>query len=466
MKKIIVRIRKLSEQSINKIRNERLKRNILQAIPFWVASLITGLLAVFYTQAFAKTEELTAIIFHYHSWLLFIISPVCFFSARWIVKKFAPFSRGSGIPQVMAAIELATPKQDKKIKKLLGLKIIIIKIASSIIMAFGGGAVGKEGPIIHIAGSVFRKINDLLPDWWPKISRRNMILTGAAAGLAAAFNTPLGGIVFAVEELTKIHLSYFKTAIFTAVIIAGLTVQSLLGSYLYLGFPSVTSLSSYIIFGVMLVAIIAGLAGSGMGKIMWFIFKWKAKFKKEHYHIIYLLFCSLIIASLAYFVSENVLGSGKSLMMSTLFTNDKYSHWYMPLLRIVGTILSFTTGAAGGVFAPALSGGGSVGSVISGWFMLSASDTNLMILVGMVAFLTGVTRTPFTSAIIVLEMTDRNNLILYLMMAGIIASFVSMIIDKHSLYDYLKTQYIHEIQQEEQEEENVKIIKKQPASET
>ena len=81
-------------------------------------------------------------------------------------------------------------------------------------MVVGGGVIGREGPTIQIAGSVFRKINQWLPEWWPKISKKNMIMTGAAAGLAAAFNTPLGGIVFAVEELTKTHISYFKTAIF------------------------------------------------------------------------------------------------------------------------------------------------------------------------------------------------------------------------------------------------------------
>jgi len=212
-----------------------------------------------------------------------------------------------------------------------------------------------------------------------------------------------------------------------------------MGSYLYLGFPAVTSLSSYILFGVALVAIIAGLMGSGMAKVIWFIFKWKATFKKELHHIIYLLVCSLTIASIAYFVSEGILGSGKSLMISSL----------MPILRILGPILSFTTGAAGGVFAPGLSGGGSIGSVISGWFSLSPSDTNLMILAGMVAFLTGITRAPFTSAILVLEMTDRSNLILHLMMAGLIASFISKLVDKHSLYDYLRDQYIREVQHEE-----------------
>ncbi len=276
-----------------------------------------------------------------------------------------------------------------------------------------------------------------------------MIVTGAAAGLAAAFNTPLGGIVFAVEELTKSHMNTFKASIFTGVIIAGLTVQSWLGSYLYLGFPNVANVTYSMLFAVALVALIAGIVGSGMARIMWLIFKWKAKFTTDKQHLGYLLFCSLTIASLAYFVNESMLGSGKALMTSSLFAADKYSHWYMPILRTIGPILSFTTGASGGVFAPGLSAGGTIGSVFSGWFQFSASDTNLMILAGMTAFLTGITRAPFTSAILVLEMTDRNNLILHLMLAAIVANFVSVLIDRHSLYDYLKQQYLEEILEDE-----------------
>jgi H+/Cl- antiporter ClcA len=117
----------------------------------------------------------------------------------------------------------------------------------------------------------------------------------------------------------------------------------------------------------------------------------------------------------------------------------------MPLLRIVGPVFSFTTGASGGVFAPALSAGASIGATISGWLHLAASNTNLLVLSGMVGFLTGVTRTPFTSAILVLEMTDRHNVIFHLMLAGMVASLVAMIVDRHSFYDHLKYQYLREI---------------------
>ena len=443
------KVRRAAKRAFDKIRNEKVRHNLLQAIPFWVASLITGLLAVLYTRLFALAEKGTSYIVHTHFWMLFIVTPLCFLMAWWVVRRWAPFARGSGIPQVMAAIELATPKYNEKVNRLLNLKIIVVKIISSLIMALGGGIIGREGPTIQVAGSIFRKINEWLPAWWPRISKRNMIMTGAAAGLAAAFNTPLGGIVFAVEELTRTHISYFKTALFTAVIIAGLTAQAMLGPYLYLGYPDVSNLSNYIFLGVLLVAVLAGLAGSIMSRWMLKIFRWKDGFRATRQHVFYVLGAALVVASLAYFIDERALGSGKQLMTTALFTQDKYNPWYMPLLRIVGSVFSFTTGASGGVFAPALSTGASIGATLSGWMHLSATDTNLLILSGMVAFLTGVTRTPFTSAILVLEMTDRHNVIFHLMLAGMVASLVAMLIDKHSFYDHLKYQYMHEVMKDE-----------------
>ncbi|HVM88146.1 MAG TPA: chloride channel protein [Puia sp.] len=446
--KLILRIRKRIKNVFDKIGNDKLKQNLLQAVPFWIASLLTGLVAVLYARLFFLAERGTSYVFGHFAWAFFIITPACFIIAWLLVKKFAPYSRGSGIPQVMASIELANPRNNDKVNKFLSLRVMIVKIISSLFMVFGGGVIGREGPTIQVAGSIFRKVNQWLPAWWPKISKRNMIMTGAAAGLAAAFNTPLGGIVFAVEELTKTHINYFKTAIFSAVIISGLTAQALLGPYLYLGYPTVNNLSPYIFLGVMCVAIITGLAGSGSGKIILWIIKWKSTFKKRSHVFLFVFLCGFIIAALAFYVNKIALGSGKELMANALFSSPKYLPWYSPLLRIGGSILSFTSGGAGGIFAPSLSAGASIGSVFAEWMHLSDANTNLLILAGMVGFLTGITRTPFTSAIIVLEMTDRHNLIFYLMFAGMISSIVAAIIDRHSFYDHLKVQYMHEVMHE------------------
>lgn len=449
MLKIFVLIRQSLKKSFDNIRNEQLKHNLLQAIPFWIGSVITGFFAVLYAQLFAWGENLMNFIFNWHAWMIFLIAPIGFVLSWWLVKEFAPNAKGSGIPQVMAAVELANPKEHKKIRSLLSLKIIVFKIVSSVVLVIGGGAIGREGPTIQIAGSVFRKVNEYLPDWWPKISKKNMIMTGAAAGLAAAFNTPLGGIVFAVEELSKTHINYFKTALFTAVIIAGLTAQTLAGSYLYLGYPKTNDVSLMVMFPIVLVAATAGIMASQLSVIMLTINGWKKRtLKTDKANVVFLIICALIIASIAYFINREILGSGKEIMERVLFTKDKHEDWYVPVLRMLGPALSFTSGGAGGIFAPALSAGASIGSVISGLIHLTPNETNVVVLGGMVAFLTGITRAPFTSAIIVLEMTDRHSLIFHLMLAGMVSSIASILVSRHSLYDVLKVNFLTELRKE------------------
>ena len=444
--KIRLRIKRLYESSTN----EQLKLNILRAIPFWFASLVTGLVAVFYSKVFLLAENRADKWFTSIPWLIFLVTPACFLIAWWLVTRFEKYAGGSGIPQVMAAIELANPRDNEKVRKLLSLRVVVIKIISSFFMILGGGVIGREGPTIQIAGSIFRKVNQWLPDWWPKISKRNMIMTGAAAGLAAAFNTPLGGIVFAIEELTKTHISYFRTALFTAVIIAGLTAQALFGPYLYLGYPVIKNLSVYIFLGVISVAMLSGIAGSITGRILLALANLRSRMHKNGTAVVFVLICGLLVALLGYLGHMELIGSGKGIMTRVLFSVDKYLPWYVPLVRITGSIISFSTGAAGGIFAPALSSGACIGSVLSGWMKLNDSNTNLLILSGMVGFLTGITRTPFTSSIIVLEMTDRHNLIFYLMLAGMFAGMISLLVDKHSLYDRLKVRYLREIELDDQ----------------
>ena len=445
MHPILRYIRKKLKNSFDNIRNEQLKHNLLQAIPFWIGSVITGAFAVLYALIFSWGEKLLDLIFKWNAWTIFILTPTAFVLSWWLVKRYAPYAKGSGIPQVMAAIELANPKEHSKIPTLLSLRILFIKIISSTIMVIGGGAIGREGPTIQVAGSVFRKVNELLPAWWPKISKKNMIMTGAAAGLAAAFNTPLGGIVFAVEELAKTHINYFKTALFSAVIIAGLTAQTLAGSYLYLGYPKTNDVSLWIILPIILVSATSGIFASHLSDIMLKITAWKKRLKTDKQHVLFLIGTALIISSIAFFINREILGSGKEIMERVLYTENKHEDWYVPFLRMIGPALSFTSGGAGGIFAPALSAGASIGSVISGWIHLTDNETNVVILTGMVAFLTGITRAPFTAAIIVLEMTDRHSLIFYLMLAGMTSSLASLLVGRYSLYERIKNGILSEL---------------------
>ena len=118
--------------------------------------------------------------------------------------------------------------------------------------------------------------------------------------------------------------------------------------------------------------------------------------KKRIQQLSIVLGCALVVAVIIYFFfGTEAMGSGKSIMERTLFTDQKKVEWYLPLIRIVGLVFSFSFGGAGGVFAPSLSIGASIGAVVSDLLRLTEGNANLLILVGMTGFLTAVTRAPF-----------------------------------------------------------------------
>ncbi|MCB9201490.1 MAG: chloride channel protein [Flavobacteriales bacterium] len=441
---LFAKIRIYIKKRFDSISNNKLKSNLLQALPFWIGSLVTGIVAVIYAKLFLLAEEATIYFFDLNKYILFILTPLCFFASWWIVNKYAPHAKGSGIPQISAGIELANPRKYHLVSHFASMKVIAVKVLSSLIMVLGGGLIGREGPTIQISASIFKKINDLLPKWYPKISKKNMLITGVASGLAAAFNTPLGGIVFTIEELTKIHFNYFKSALISGVIISGLTALNILGPYLYVGYPKVDNTSYWVVIPVVITALITGYFSGYMGKLILKIIRKKNTLNRRK-TILFCIVGGLLIATVGFFVGNYTFGSGKDIIQETLFTNEKYVDWYIPFVRFFGSVISFVNGAAGGIFAPSLSIGASIGSVISGILELPASDSNLVILCGMVGFLTGITRSPFTSSILVLEMTTAENSIFYLMISALIANLIASVADKYSLYEHLKEDYLEDV---------------------
>ncbi len=280
----------------------------------------------------------------------------------------------------------------------------------------------------------------------PLFPGRIMLVTGGASGLAAAFNTPLGGIVFVVEELTKTHLTYFRTAVFASVIISGMTAQALLGPYLYLGYPRISPVGYSFIGVVILAGALAGWAGSMMTKVLLRIGDWKSRYiKNTRQQVAFVGMLGLLFAVLIYFAGQESGGSGKDIMNRLLFSADKQVRWYEFPARFLGPILSYHSGGAGGVFATSLSAGATLGAGLAELLGLAADHYNLMILVSMVGYLTGVTRSPFTSAILVLEMTDRHSAIFYLLLAAMTANLIGYYVDRKSFYEHVKEQFLNSV---------------------
>jgi H+/Cl- antiporter ClcA len=272
-----------------------------------------------------------------------------------------------------------------------------------------------------------------------------MIITGAGAGLAAAFNTPLGGIVFSIEELSKSHISRYRTQLFTAIIIAGLTAQYLLGTYLYIGYPEAGSDNFFVFVLLLLVSFLCALLSNLVSSIILSVLSWKKRLSPFASTYILPVVLGLLFATLVYLFGSVVMGSGKEIINESIFSPNYEVHWYTPLLRSLGPILSFSTEAATGIFAPSLSAGASVGAVVADLFQIYHKEANVLILGGMAAFLTGITRSPFTSAILVFEMTNSHDLIFYLLFAAMIANVISYAINQHSFYELIKKRILVEL---------------------
>jgi H+/Cl- antiporter ClcA len=425
--------------------NSIIKNQILQFLPFLIASFLTGTVAFLYSRLFSYTEELSLYIFEINRSYIFFSAPICFLISWWLVKRFAPYARGSGIPQVMASIELAKPRSNYIIETFLGVKIIFIKVASSAVKVLGGGILGREGPTIQISSSIFYLVQKWVPKWWMPVSQKNILIAGAASGLAAAFNTPLGGIIFAIEELSKFHIKYSKSPLFIAVIIAGLTAQGFGGSYLYLAYPKIDFTGWNVALGLILVSVISGYFGSKMCVILLRFMNYFNSIKNRRNEIGLVLLSSFFVAACIYFFGAEAMGSGKEIMVRTLFTTSKTVEWYLPFIRMIGLVTSFGIGGAGGVFAPSLSAGACFGALIAQLLHFTGGNADALILIGMTAFLTGVTRAPFTSAIIIFEMTDRHSIIFFLLLSAIIANVIAYYVDRHPFYEQLKANYIQEV---------------------
>ncbi|MCB9169659.1 MAG: chloride channel protein [Flavobacteriales bacterium] len=444
-----VRISAWLERWRERVKSSRAKDLFLLSLPYQVAAVLTSLIAVGFAQLFHLIEELNLWILGLHPYLVLASAPFGFLLSWWLVRRFSPMAAGSGIPQLTAAIEVANDRTGDRSWKFLNLRIILVKMASSLAMVLGGGAVGREGPTIQIAGSVYRTVHKVLPPFWPKVSRRVMLITGGAAGLSAAFNTPLGGIVFAVEELTRTHIAQFRTAVLTAVIIAGMTAQWLLGPYLYLGYPKLEPVGFSFMYKVLLIGVLAGAGGALFCRGLLVLDKFKRSLASDRGQVMYVLAAALAFSVLFLLTGTRVLGSGKSLLESYLFDPEMHSSATDVLMRFLSPLVSFSAGGAGGIFAPALTAGATVGGFIAQFFDPSRGEFNVMVLAGMVAFLTGVTRSPFTSAILVLEMTDRHSAIFQLMYAASFGYVAAFAFDRKSYYEHMKERLLHNLRSED-----------------
>lgn len=413
----------------------------LQSLGLWIAAITVGFLSVGYAYAFRFVETQFEIYLTSDPKIVFVCAPVFFLIAWWLVYRYAPEASGSGIPQVMAATELEYEGENRKfIDRLLSIRTAVVKIISSLFCLAGGGAIGREGPTLQVSAVIFHSIGKYVRRLYPDSHEQTWVIAGAAAGLASAFNTPLGGIVYAIEELGMKHFHRIRTALLSAVIISGLVAQGLLGSYLYLGYPQLEPIPLRGWWLVIVVGLLAGLGGALFSQLLLKALVLKRRFRSPWQLAGFAIVCGLLAALLIVQNKENF-GSGGPLISKILFQSES-ADTALTFGRVFATCVAYLSGAAGGIFSPSLTIGAALGSKIA--FVFSSTQINFFAMLGMIGFLTGVTHTPFTSFILVMEMSDRHSAIFPMMVVALLANSAAKSISHHSFYEVVRDRWLGE----------------------
>lgn len=356
-------------------------------------------------------------------WLPLLWVPACTASLVWLTQRFAPGASGSGIPQVMAALSPAVDLA--RCSMFVSLRLSIAKIVLTAGGLLGGLAIGREGPSVQIAAGVMQHAGRWLPQR-SAINHHALLVAGGAAGIAAAFNAPLAGVMFAIEELTRKIEERNSGLIVAAIVLAGLMAVSAYGNASYFGEIRVATLSwNYLLPGV-LVVLGCGLVGGLFSRLLYTSMvggqDYFSRLKRDH-PVRFAAGCGLVIAVLGLASGGATFGSGYGYTRSLV-----EGHMDMPMLyvtlRLVATWLAVWSGVPGGIFAPSLAIGAGIGNdmaLLAGMHDGSAP----LIAIGMAAFLAAVTQAPLTAFIIVMEMVNGHAMVLSLMTGALGASLIS-----------------------------------------
>jgi H+/Cl- antiporter ClcA len=222
---------------------------------FWGGALAVGVTSV----AFAAAATQATRFFHYmlfNPWLALVLTPLGFVLSAFLATRVFPGSQGSGIPQVIAARHVHDPQIRSR---LLSLRLASGKILLTLFGMACGASIGREGPTVQIGAAIMLQSGKL----GRMLGERGLILAGAAAGVAAAFNTPLAGIVFAIEEMSRAFEQRNAGLVLIAVILAGIASLGLVGNYDYFG----KSASMLIVTIDWAAVVVCGFVGGLMGAL-------------------------------------------------------------------------------------------------------------------------------------------------------------------------------------------------------
>ncbi|MET0544415.1 MAG: chloride channel protein [Variovorax sp.] len=396
-----------------------------------------AVLAGLFVVAFTLAAEYAFALFHraylWQPWLVLIWTPALTAAIVWATRRHFPSASGSGIPQVKAALHGALPPEHSGV--FVSLRLTLAKMVLGAAGFLGGLSVGREGPSVQIAAGVMQHARRWLsPN--SRIDARSLLIAGGAAGIAAAFNAPLAGVVFAIEELSGRIESRASGLIITAIVLAGLVAVSAFGNLSYFGVIRVPRLGWDVIGPGLLVTVVAGISGGVFARLLIASLTGlpgRLNTLRQRFPVRFAAAGGLVVAVIGLVTGGVTFGSGSESVKQMLQGELQFT-LLSTLLKFVATWLTAWCGVPGGIFAPSLSIGAGIGSSVAQLAAVHLGPT--LIAIGMAAFLAAVTQAPLTAFIIVMEMVDGHAMVLSLMASAMLASLISRMISR-PLYDTL-----------------------------
>ncbi len=394
-------------------------------IAFAVAA---GLTVVTFTWMTEHTLELFRQLRSNWWWAPLIVTPLVTGAIVWATRRFAPGAAGSGIPQVMAALDSRVgPAQ---VGLFVSLKLTLAKMLATAAGLLGGLSLGREGPSVQIAAGVMHAARRWLPQR-SAVTPHGLLVAGGAAGIAAAFNTPLGGVMFAIEELSRRPEQRSSGLIISAIVLSGLVAVSIFGNGTYFGVIQVPSLDLSLAGPAMLVMLVAGISGGLFSRLLIASLTGRATDRASRWRaaqpVRFAMACGLAVAVIGLVTDGATFGSGYSYTRAML-EHAQTTPAVHAVLKFIATWLTAWSGVPGGIFAPALTIGASVGNDVA--TLTASAHAPALIALGMVGFLAAATQAPLTSFIIVMEMINGHAMVLSLMACALVSSGLSRLIGK------------------------------------
>lgn len=356
-------------------------------------------------------------------WAPLLWTPLCAAAIVWCTRRFFPGAAGSGIPQVMATLERRVGERERGL--FVSLRLSLAKIGLTAAGLLGGLSLGREGPSVQIAAGVMLQARRLMPAG-AAVGVHGLLVAGGAAGIAAAFNTPLGGVMFAIEELARSPEQRSSGLIIAAIVLAGLVAVSAHGNGVYFGVIKAHQIGLSLLWPGLLLAVLAGIAGGVFSRLLIASLSGTGADPLSRLRarrpVLFAAGCGLAVAAIGVATAGATFGSGYASTRVMVEGTGAMPVAYA-LFKFMATWLTTWAGVPAGIFAPSLAIGAALGNDVA--LLLYGTQMPALIALGMVGFLAAATQAPLTSFIIVMEMVDGHEMVLSLMACALVSCVVA-----------------------------------------